>query len=124
MDDRYPRQTVYPGVRQFHTGLDKGGATEEDAPGDLIVLSARPNDHLGLAEARMFETLKSRGVDNPTALLGNLTGFATGLLKNEPIGGVKNELAEVSSPALGARFRPTLELSVSGFALSPGARPA
>ncbi len=76
-DHRYPGNPVYPGVRQFYTELDKGGAPEEDALGDLIFLSARPEDRAGVDEALVFKTLNEKGVNDPTIVLGNLVAGAS-----------------------------------------------
>jgi hypothetical protein len=61
-DDRYPRKTVYPGVKQFYTELDRGGAASPDREGDLSFLSARPYDRAGLSEDMTQSMLQKNGV--------------------------------------------------------------
>jgi uncharacterized surface protein with fasciclin (FAS1) repeats len=70
-DDRYPKKTVYPGVKDFYAELDKGGAAQEDAGGDLMFLSARPYDRAGGSEHLSRSTIEKAGVKDPTVLSGD-----------------------------------------------------
>ena len=70
-DNRYPRKTVYPGVKAFYAELDKGGGAKEDPSGDLMFLSARPYDRGGLSEHHTHEMLKNAGVHDATVLSGD-----------------------------------------------------
>jgi hypothetical protein len=71
-DNRYPKKTVYPGVKAFYAELDKGGAAQEDASGDLMFLSARPYDRGGLSEDHTHDMLKKAGVHDATVLSGDI----------------------------------------------------
>jgi hypothetical protein len=64
--------TIYPGVKAFYTELDKGGAAEEEASGDLMFLPARPYDRGGLSEHHTHEMLKNAGVHDATLLSGDI----------------------------------------------------
>ena len=70
-DDRYPKKTVYPGVKDFYAELDKGGAAKADDGGDLMFLSARPYDRPGAVEHLTRGTLEKAGVNDPTVLSGD-----------------------------------------------------
>lgn len=78
-DGRYPRRTVYPGVRAFYAALD--GGPDGDEPGDLLFLSARPYDRGGAVERDTRAMLEGSGVSDPTILSGDLLH----LLGNESI---------------------------------------
>ena len=69
--DRYPKGTVYPGVKDFYAELDKGGAARQDAEGDLMFLSARPYDRAGGSEHISRGTIEKAGVKDPTVLSGD-----------------------------------------------------
>lgn len=86
-DDRFPRKTVYPGVRAFYAELDKGAGAQPDRQGDLLFLSARPYDRAGLSEHFSKEMLHDHGVTQATVLSGD---FAH-LLGNESIAEKKFE---------------------------------
>lgn len=70
-DKRYPAKTVYPGVLQVLAELDHGthGA---DHTGDLMFVTARPEDGLGLVETRTRDALGRRGAVGITVFTGNL----------------------------------------------------
>lgn len=70
-DDRYPKKTVYPGVKDFYVELDQGGAAQEEAGGDLMFLSARPYDRAGTSEHLTRDTLEQAGVHDATVLSGD-----------------------------------------------------
>ena len=76
-DKRYPDKTIYPGVRSLYAELDKGGAANEDAVGDLIFLSARPYDRGGIFESPIHKMLKEADVHNATVILGDLPHLAS-----------------------------------------------
>lgn len=65
-DRRYPRQTVYPGARQFYRELDQG------RPGDLVFLTARPSFRWGVLENRTHRRLQSLGIESATVLSGSI----------------------------------------------------
>ncbi|MCB9645828.1 MAG: DUF2183 domain-containing protein [Deltaproteobacteria bacterium] len=70
-DKRYPKGTVYPGVRQLYLELDLGGAGAGRV-GDLGFLTARPEIE-GLAEDLWTrQTLKDAGLGHVTILSGDL----------------------------------------------------
>ncbi len=66
-DSRFPKGTLYPGVRAFYRALDLG-RTGGDATGDLLFLTARP----GLLENSTLSMLHDRGVPEASVLEGNL----------------------------------------------------
>lgn len=70
-DGRYPKKTVYPGVRQLYLELDLGsdGAGRR---GDLVFVSARPRDRLGWVEGATHQTLRAFGLEGATILCGSL----------------------------------------------------
>ncbi len=73
LDARYPKKTVYPGVAAFYRALDRG-PTGAGAEGDLLFLTARPGDRLGVMEGMTHETLDAHGVPARAVLTGDLTG--------------------------------------------------
>lgn len=86
-DDRFPKKTVYPGVRAFYAELDKGAGPQADRLGDLLFLSARPYDRPGISEHFSKEMLHEHGVTQATVLSGD---FAH-LIGNESIAEKKFE---------------------------------
>lgn len=70
-DDRYPKKTVYPGVRALYAELDKGPGSEPDRLGDLMFLSARPYDRAGAMEHSTRSMLQDKGVTQATVLSGD-----------------------------------------------------
>jgi hypothetical protein len=66
-DDRFPKGTLYPGVRAFYRALDLGRAGS-DATGDMLFLTARP----GIMENSTLSMLRGRGVPEASVLEGNL----------------------------------------------------
>lgn len=71
-DRRYPPRTVYPGVLAFYTELDRGPDAVPGRPGDLVFVTARPGDGVGLVARYTLDALQSRGVGPATVLLGSL----------------------------------------------------
>jgi hypothetical protein len=70
-DDRYPKKTVYPGVRALYAELDKGPGATPDRTGDLMFLSARPYDRPGAVENGTRSMLQDQGVTQATVLSGD-----------------------------------------------------
>lgn len=69
-DRRYPKKTVYPGVRQLYLELDRGPAGEL---GDVVFVTARPQDRTGWVESATHRSLRERGLETATILCGALT---------------------------------------------------
>jgi hypothetical protein len=70
-DDRYPKKTVYPGVRALYAEMDKGAGAQPDRAGDLMFLSARPYDPIGAIESGTRTMLQDHGVTQATVLSGD-----------------------------------------------------
>jgi len=71
-DDRFPKKTIYPGVRALYAELDKGpNAQAPDRTGDLMFLSARPYDRAGASEHFTREMMHDAGVTQATVLSGD-----------------------------------------------------
>lgn len=66
-DKRYPSETVYPGVLQFYKELDG-----RDRKGDLVFLTARPEERLGHVKDRAHQMLRARGVEEATVVAGSV----------------------------------------------------
>lgn len=64
-DDRFPKNTIYPGVTAFYRALDAGPAGT-DARGDLLFLTARP----ALLENRTLKMLRGKGLGDAAVLEG------------------------------------------------------
>ena len=73
-DKRFKKGVVYPGVRAFQAELDAGHAPGRRR-GDLVLLSARPEDRLGFMEDRTLRHLRASGIDQATLLPGEWTGL-------------------------------------------------
>ncbi|WP_235685506.1 phosphatase domain-containing protein [Corallococcus silvisoli] len=71
VDPRYPPKTVYPGVLAFYQELDRGPGIIPGRAGDLVFVSARPRDPLGLIENATLESLRERGVPLSVMLSGS-----------------------------------------------------
>ncbi|MFT3713090.1 MAG: hypothetical protein QM817_36005 [Archangium sp.] len=70
-DDRFPKKTIYPGVRALYAELDRGSAQTADRMGDLMFLSARPYDRAGASEHFTREMMHDNGVTQATVLSGD-----------------------------------------------------
>ena len=70
-DERYPRKTVYPGVRQFYRELDLADGRE----GDLTFLTARPGEPSGKVENAVHHMLRRRGLPEAPVITGTLGGL-------------------------------------------------
>lgn len=71
VDKRYPPKTVYPGVLAFYQELDRGPGIIPGRAGDLVFVSARPQDPLGLIENATLDSLSKRGVPLSVMLSGS-----------------------------------------------------
>ncbi|HZO13007.1 MAG TPA: phosphatase domain-containing protein [Polyangiaceae bacterium] len=69
-DERFPKKTIYPGVRQLYVELDRG-PTEAGRMGDLAFVTARPKDRPGLVECATHESLGERGIGCAVVLAGS-----------------------------------------------------
>jgi hypothetical protein len=70
-DERFPKKTVYPGVRQLYIELDRGPHIEPGRMGDIAFVTARPRDRPGFVERLTHQTLRELGVADPTVLAGS-----------------------------------------------------
>jgi hypothetical protein len=70
-DDRFPKKTVYPGVKALYAELDKGAGAQADRTGDLMFLSARPYDRAGVSEHFTRQMMFDHGVTQATVLSGD-----------------------------------------------------
>jgi hypothetical protein len=80
VDQRYPKKTVYPGVRQLYLEIDRGPDQHSDRLGDVAFVTARPKDRPGVIERLTHRTLRAGGAHDPTILSGsfkNLIGNAS-----------------------------------------------
>lgn len=68
-DDRFPKKTVYPGVRAFYAALDEGRTADRGC--DLMFLSARPYDPAGAIETSTRSMLADHGVSQASVLSGD-----------------------------------------------------
>lgn len=87
IDTSFPRHELYPGVLSFYKELDMGwnalGVLDDDQPGNLVFLSARPHVYKDKAEVKsyeLFESLRHKHGPKmhavPTLLAGSLdSGF-------------------------------------------------
>lgn len=64
-DQRFPSETVYPGVIALYESLSTGG--------EVVFVTARPEDRTGVVEKVTHRTLRSRGVRAPVILAGSFT---------------------------------------------------
>ncbi|MBI2572119.1 MAG: hypothetical protein HYV63_34345 [Candidatus Schekmanbacteria bacterium] len=76
-DERYPKGTVYPGVRQFYEELDCGPAASGGRQGDLAFVTARPGERFGVVENATQNALRERGIVGATVLAGDVTHLTT-----------------------------------------------
>lgn len=82
-DKRYPKGTVYPGVRQLYRELDAA----DGRAGDLTFITARPTEPTGITENRTHATLRRRGAPEASVI----TGTFSGLLSHERMATTKLE---------------------------------
>ncbi|WP_151523567.1 hypothetical protein [Serinicoccus kebangsaanensis] len=76
-DDRYPRGTVYPGVVELLTQLDRGAAADAGRAGDLTFVTARPGGPRGLVEQYTRDALSHLGLPPHAVLGGSLLNLHT-----------------------------------------------
>ncbi len=86
-DARFPKKTVYPGVRQLYVELDRGPGEAPGRMGDVAFVTARPKDRPGFVERLTHQTLRELGVHEPTVLSGSFRA----LHSNAAIAGRKLE---------------------------------
>ena len=71
-DARYPKKTVYPGVRQFYRELGRSPAGDPPEVGPVFI-TARPDVREGVVENLTQKTLRDHGIDTGVVLTGDLT---------------------------------------------------
>jgi hypothetical protein len=76
-DTRFPPKTIYPGVLQLYSELDRGAGDEPGRPGDITFVTARPGDRLGLVEGATHKALRERGMPASTILAGSFLRIVT-----------------------------------------------
>src|SRR5687767_8370629 len=76
-DRRYPKKTVYPGVRAFYDELDHG-PDGEGRIGDVVFVTARPGERTGRIERATHGSLNAHGLNGTV-----LSGHALALLSHE-----------------------------------------
>lgn len=87
LDARYPKQTVYPGVRALYRELDLGATDESGRLGDLVFVTARPYDRFGATDRLTHNMLHRHGVTRSVVVAGD---FAH-LLSNQLIAEEKHK---------------------------------
>ncbi len=85
-DERYPRGTIYPGVRAFYAEIDRTRTHGEAREGDLAFITARPTDPFGAIERYTHRALSARGAPEAAIVTGPLAlnhdAMASGKLEN------------------------------------------
>ena len=71
-DPRFLRGTMYPGLAAFHQELAKLGDEDQSRVLDLILLTARPRDGLGLVERFTKRNLHLKGFQKVVILSGSV----------------------------------------------------
>lgn len=74
-DPAYARGTLYPGVNSFHQELGSMARSQRSEIVDLILLTARPRDGLGLVERYTKRALSRRGLSHTVILSGSLAAL-------------------------------------------------
>lgn len=72
-DKRYPKGTVYPGVRQLYHELDLA----DGRGGDVMFLTARPSEPTGFIKSRTHATLQRQGAPQAGVCTGTFGGLLT-----------------------------------------------
>lgn len=75
-DERFPKGTVYPGVRQYYKEMDAARPGQGD---DLTFVTARPDDRIGQVKQKTKRSLKQKGLGQMVVLAGSVAS----LLSNE-----------------------------------------
>lgn len=73
-DRVYPRGTVYPGAVALYEGLDESALTPPFSVDDLIFVTARPADALGIIHAATARSLRKAGIAESAIVTGPLLG--------------------------------------------------
>jgi hypothetical protein len=76
VDARYPKKTIYPGVRALYRELDLA-PSGSGRLGDLAFLTARPGDRIGISESMTRKNLAERGLSWAKVLTGDFGHLAT-----------------------------------------------
>lgn len=76
-DKRFPAKTIYPGVLQLYSELDRGAGEVPGRAGDITFVTARPGDRLGLVEGATHKALRERGMPASTILAGSFLRIVT-----------------------------------------------
>ena len=74
-DPTYVRGTLYPGITTFHEEGGKLAFSRRSDIVDLILLTARPRDVLGLIESYTKRNLSQRGLSSTVVLSGSLAAL-------------------------------------------------
>ena len=87
VDVRYPKKTIYPGVRALYRELDLA-PSGSGRLGDLAFLTARPGDRMGISESMTRKNLAERGLSWAKVLTGDFGHLAThGLMAEKKYAG-------------------------------------
>ena len=73
----YPRGTVYPGALELFEGLDLGATPPPFSTDDLIFVTARPTDALGIIHDATSRSLRKAGVAKLAIETGTVLGMFT-----------------------------------------------
>ena len=71
-DSTYVHGTIYPGIATFHEEIGRMALSKHSEVVDLILLTARPRDVLGLIEDFTKRSLRRRGLSHTVVLSGSL----------------------------------------------------
>lgn len=83
-DQRFPKGSVYPGVRQYYKEMDAAPAGQPD---DLTFVTARPDDRIGAVKRRTKKSLRQKGLGQMVVLAGSVPS----LFSNEALAAKKFE---------------------------------
>ena len=78
-DPTYLRGTLYPGITVFHEELARQARHLDSDVTDLVLLTARPRDGLGLVERYTKRALSGQGMDKTVVLSGSLPALRSHL---------------------------------------------
>ena len=76
-DPAYVRGTLYPGITAFHEEIGRLSISPHSEIVDLILLTARPRDALGLIESYTKRSLSRRGLTHTVVLSGSVSALRT-----------------------------------------------
>ena len=74
-DPTYVHGTLYPGITAFHEEIGRMALSKHSDVVDLILLTARPRDVLGLIENFTKRSLRRRGLSHTVVLSGSLVAL-------------------------------------------------